>query len=242
MKRLIAFLSLFMILASIAAFAEIKPQQKKTPEKPAQEAPQAKNKFVIHLKDGGSLETSNYTYENGKIKMLLPSGYMSLDRSMILKIEEIKNEDDAGTEKILKLPEVPQGSRSSTTRQSQPAPTPPPSRAEPSVPSDNNGHTQLWWKAQVSEWKKKLEDAQARYEKAQNDWNKYNGLVSTVPAGTTANPSISDFQTTQYQDLRGAARVAMDQAQADIDEAQMMLEVGLPDDARKAGAPPGWAR
>ncbi len=238
MKRLIVFLSLFMILASIVAFAENKPQPKKT----AEEAPTVKSRFIIHLKDGGSLATSNYTYENGKVKMLLPTGYMSLDRSMVLKIEEIKNDDDESTQNIIRLPEAPQGSRPSTTRQSQPAPTPPPSRAESSIPSDDNGHTQLWWNAQVSEWKKKLLDAQARYEKAQVDWNKYNGLVSTVPAGTTANPSISGFSATQYQDLRGAARVAMDQAQADIDDAKKMLEVVLPDEARKAGAPPGWVR
>jgi len=244
MKRLIVLLSLFMILASIVAFAENKPQQKNTPEKQEQETPPVKNKFIIHLKDGGSVETSNYTYENGKVKMVLPSGFMSLDRSMISKIEEIKGEDEANIQKIIKLPEDKQGAKSSTTRQGEPVPSrpAPPPHAEPPVPADDNGHTQLWWKDRVTEWKKKLAEAQERYAKAQDDWNKYNGLVSTVPAGTTANPSVSDFQATQYQDLRGAARVAMDQAQADMDEARRMLEEVLPDEARKAGAPPGWAR
>jgi hypothetical protein len=243
MKRLMLFLSLFMILATITAFAATKPpQQKKTSEKPAQEAPPAKNKFIIRLKDGGSIETSNYTYENGKIKIAMPSGSMSLERSMVLKIEEIMNDEDAASQNIIKLPDETRGAKSPASRQAQPSSAPAPYRAEPSVPADNNGHTQLWWKGKIAEWKKKLAEAQARYEKAQDDWNKYNGLVSTLPAGTTTNPTVSDFQATQYQDLRGSARVAMDQAQADIEEAKRMLEEGLPDEARQAGAPPGWVR
>ncbi len=241
MKRLFAILSLFMILASIAAFAETRPQPKKALEKPAQEAPAAKNKYIIHLKDGGTLETSNYIYEGGKVKIMLRSGYMSLDRSMILRIEEIKFEDDTETERTLRLPEETKA-RPSTTRKSQPETTAPARRPEPGVPADENGHTELWWKQQVNEWKKKLADAQDRFEKAQNDWNKYNGLVTSLPPSNTPNPSTSNFQATQYQDLRGASRVAMDQAQADMDEARRMLEVVLPDEARKAGAPPGWAR
>lgn len=244
MKRLIVLLSLFMILASIFAFAEVNPQQKKTPEKQEQETPPVKNKFIIHLKQGGSVETSNYTYENGKVKMVLPTGFMSLDRSMISKIEEIKGEDEANVQKIIRLPEETQGAKPSGGRQGEPVPsrTAPSTHAEPAVPADDNGHTQIWWKGRVTEWKKKLADAQERYAKAQDDWNKYNGLVGNLPAGNKANPSVSDFQATQYQDLRGAARVAMDQAQADMDEARRMLEEVLPDEARKAGAPPGWAR
>lgn len=233
MKRLLVFLSLFMILASIAAFAENKPQQT-NPETQAQETAPVKKKFIIHLKDGGAMETSNYSYIDGKVKVILPAGFISLDRSMILRIEEVKGEDDGTVQKIFKLPSGNEGAKT-------PPPAPKPEkgwtpRDEPAQPTDDLGRTQLWWKTHVKEWKDKLADAQKRYAKAQEDWNRYNGLVNSLGSG------VSPFQVTQYQDLRGAARVEMDKAQADIDEAKKMLDEVIPDEARKAGAPPGWAR
>lgn len=242
MKRLLVFLSLFMIIASIEASAENNPQQKIFEKQaPGQEPAPVKKKFIIHLKDGGTMETSNYTYEDGKVRVVLPAGFISLDRSMVLKIVEVTGEDDGTVQKIFKLPSGQEGAKTPP-----PAPKPEKDRTSrdegPAQPTDDLGHTQLWWKAHVSDWKKKLAEAQAKYAKAQNDWNKYNGLISSLPADSSTNPATSQFQLTQYQDLRGAARVAMDQAQADMDEAKKMLEEGLPDEARKAGAPPGWAR
>jgi len=244
MKRLLVFLSLFMIFASVEVFAEDMPQQK-TPETKAQEPAPVKKKFIIHLKDGGYMETSNYTYEDGKVKVVLPAGFISLDRSMVLKIVEVTGEDEGTVQKIFKLPSGKDGAKT-------PPPAPKPEKSRTSrdemsdQPTDDLGHTQLWWKAHVSDWKKKLADAQVRYAKAQTEWNKYNGLINaagvTFSGATSSRPTVSTFQATQYQDMRGAARVDMDKAQADMDEAKKMLEEGLPDEARKAGAPPGWAR
>jgi hypothetical protein len=234
MKRLLVFLSLFMILASTSAFAENKPQQN-TPGTPEQEPAPVIKKYVIHLKDGGSMETTNYTYEGNKVKVVLPAGFISLDRSMILKIVEVKGEDDGTVQKIFRLPAGNEGAKTPS-----PATTPEKARAPreegPAQPTDDLGHTQLWWKTHVKEWEEKLEDAQIRHTRAQEDWNKYNGLLNTLGTG------VSPYQVTQYQDLRGAARVEMDRAQADMDEAKKMLDEVIPDEARKAGAPPGWAR
>ena len=64
-----------------------------------------------------------------------------------------------------------------------------------------------------------------------------NGTVTlTGPGG------VSNYQTQQYLDLRGSARVRMDEAQRQMDEADNMINQVIPEEAHKAGAPPGWVR
>ena len=242
MKRLLVLTSLLMVLTSIEASAENKPQLKmfETQVQGQEAAAPVKKKFVIYMKDGGSMVADNYAYDNGKVKIILQNGTVSFDKSMVLRIEEVKGEEEP-VRKIYNQPSGGDGAVKPYAPKEQDKNPPSPRNTESYQPKDDNGNTESWWRAQVNQWNKKLVDAQARYSKAQDDWNRYNGLVGTLP-GRSTNPTANDFQATQYQDLRGAARVAMDQAQADMDEAKKMLEEGLPDKARKAGAPPGWVR
>ena len=217
------------------AFAADQPKAPGAPGTPGSEAPAPKKKFVIRLTNGGTIETDNYFIEGGKVRMNLPSvGAISIDRSMVKSITEEPAEGPTVQESM--KPAAPSMPRKAPEgRQGRPVPE---ERPQPlsQVQTDNDGHTEAWWKKQVSHWKKKLADAQMRYQKAQADWNQYNGVLQNL------GPSTAQYDVTKYQDMRGAARVQMDQAQADLDEAKHMLDQGLPDEARKAGAPPGWAR
>ena len=203
-------------------------------EAPAQEV---KHKYVVRLKNGGRIETDNYKFENGKLTLELPSGAISLDRNEVLRVEEVHGGEGGTVQKAFKAPAEPREAEPEKKSESRTV-TPP----APTGQTDNNGNNEEWWRQQVGEWKVKLADAQKRYQVAEADWNKYNGLLGSAGGASSKNPSISSFQVTDYQDQRGSARVRMDKAQADINNAVNMLNVTLPDQARKAGAPPGWVR
>jgi hypothetical protein len=89
-------------------------------------------------------------------------------------------------------------------------------------------------------------DGSARTPTA-TELNKLSGkdLLQLQQAGVDKTPTTttgSSYDVNRYSDLRGAARLRMDEAQVELDEATKMVESVLPDEARKAGAPPGWAR
>ena len=228
--------ALLIAAVPFTALAADQPKKPGAPGASGAEPAAPRKKFIIRLKNGGTIETDNYYIEGGKVKMDLPSaGAISVDRSMVKSIREESSEGPTVQESL--EPSAP--SRTGRAPESRPdsrtRPVPE-ERPQPLAPTDNNGHTEAWWKKQVSDWKAKLADAQGRYQKASADWNQYNGILQNLGSDAT------QFDTLKYQDLRGAARVDMDKAQADMDEAKRMLDEGLPDQARKAGAPPGWAR
>jgi len=108
---------------------------------------------------------------------------------------------------------------------------------------DNDGHNKAYWQTKVAEWKKKITDAKARRTKAEAAWNKYNSTIEAFDsAKKDQNQSISSYTLNEYTDFRGSARVDMDKADEDIAEAKRMLDEVIPEQARRAGAPPGWVR
>jgi hypothetical protein len=259
MKRLVMLLSLCLLFSN-TAFAVDSPKpagpagdEKKvtvTPEKGNQDAghkdvgPEEapKSKYLIHLKSGGTLETDNYTKEKGSVKVMMPTGAIYLDSDMVTKIEEVQvGEQDTEGTLVLKLPPSTAG----TANPSIPAPTPRPTRpkqvAEPEEPKDDEGHTEAWWKDIIFNWKKKKDTAEKKHQEAVDDWNKFNGILSTLPPAAPGD-TAAQYDITRNQDLRGAARVGMDKTELEVNEATKMLGETLPERARKAGTPPGWLR
>jgi len=253
MKRFVLLLSLFLLLPATVSAAEeglvdkLKGAAKKlmgqgssgaggpgamTDEKPKQ--------YIIHLNNGGEIDADNYTFEKDKIRIEMASGAVYLDKSLVKSIEEVAGPDLETVQEIkvqptTKAKDVPPHQAEPVQPKKQ-MPQRPGVDEAPSVPVDDNGHDEAWWHKRVNEWKKKKADAQARFDRAQSDWNKYNGLVTTSPAG------VSQYDQLRFEDIRGASRVDMDEAQGQLDEASRMLNEVIPDEARKAGAPPGWVR
>jgi|GEM_PF-5727944 len=196
----------------------------------AQQADNKKRKFIIYMKSGGKIETDNYDVVDGKVRIMLPSGAITLEKSNIVRVEEVKENEGETVQKTFLKPEPYHETKA-------PVVAPPVARSMGNGEAvDNNDHSEDWWRQKVREWQGRLEDASKRYKEAEDDWDKYNGILVGASTG------VSTFQTTQYQDLRGSARVRMDEAQAQMDEANKMLNEVLPEEAHKAGAPPGWAR
>ncbi len=244
MKRLVFLLSLVLFLpASVSAAEEGLLQKLKGAAQKllgqgasggAAPAEGKGNLYIIHLTSGGKIESDNYTIENDRLRIEIPAGAIYLDKSMVRNIEEVAGAEQ-DTVQTIKVPtnpppqERPEKTAPPPARKRVEAPIPP---AEESV-KDDNGHDEAWWRGQINEWKKHKADAQARFDKAQADWNRLTGLISV--GGT-------EFTVQRYSDSRGAARVEMDRAQAEIDRADNMLNTVIPEEARKAGAPAGWVR
>lgn len=89
---------------------------------------------------------------------------------------------------------------------------------------DSHGNDRKWWRERVQGWENKKAEAnskltQAREELAKSQLPNYIGIQKRLELNE---------QIEQYQN--------------ELREAEEMLNVTLPEEARKAGAPPGWLR
>ncbi len=246
MKKLLVVLWLAAVLAPSAAYCEqskigslldkILGRAKTTSSTLEQSVkPGKKVNYIIRLRNGGKIKTDNYTVLRNSIRIILPSGAIVISKGEIRDIQVV-NSDEVGTTVQKSFARTPGSGGAAKKEELVPAPAP----ANPAAPgynTDNYGHNRFWWKARINNWKKKYRKAAEKYKEASDDWSRYNGLLTTV-----SPTSISDYQVTEYQDMRGAARVRMDDAQKEMDKAQNMINNVIPDEARKDGAPPGWVR
>jgi len=255
MKRLVMLLSLCLLFSNTALAAgpanpaggakETAAPKDTGPE----EAP--KSKYLIHLRNGGTVESDNYTKEKNSIRVMLPTGAIYFDNDMVKNIEEVHTtEQDTEGTTVIKMPPSSESPSAEPQRPTRPQPRPRSETTASEEQMDNEGHTESWWKDIIFQWKKKKETAEKKHQAAADDWNKYNGILTSLtaapptptPTPTPAPNSTAQYDLTRYQDLRGAARVEMDRTEAEMNEANKMLNDTLPERARKAGAPPGWLR
>jgi len=253
MKKLIVALGLIAVLVPAAAHSEqgkiagfVDKLLGKGKGEPATEQPAAskkKIKYIIKLRSGGKIETDNYEIVKDSIRIMLPAGAILLQKNEIKEIVEVAADENATVQKNFPPPAKGAAAQRAPERREEHLVAPPAPLSTETT--DNSGHNQYWWTRRLEEWKKKYDEAAANYKAANDDWNRYNGLLLGVGGGTAAtgaNPSVSNYSVTQYQDLRGSARVRMDDAQREMDAADNMINQVIPEEARKAGAPPGWVR
>jgi len=87
------------------------------------------------------------------------------------------------------------------------------------------------WRERYFAWKDKLRQAEERYQSLQQrrtDLLAPSGSLSLAPP-----PVVAEF---------GQVEKALKDTEAEINEARRMVEEVLPEEARKAGVPPGWLR
>lgn len=87
------------------------------------------------------------------------------------------------------------------------------------------------WQDRVRDWKQRQADAEKRYQQLERERNELFGrwggpAYAPVEAKLRAEQLDRDMQAAQKQ----------------IDEARNMITVVIPEEARKAGIPPGWLR
>jgi len=88
------------------------------------------------------------------------------------------------------------------------------------------------WQQRIRDWKARLADAQKRYQDL--DQKRLEALAQW------GGPAVSGHLEGRAE----ADRIAqdMEEVQRDIDEAKDMVENVIPEEARRAGVPPGWLR
>lgn len=222
----------------------------------------SKKKFLIHFKSGGTIETDNYSMTKDQVLVMMPGGALYFEKNTVKSIEEVTGPEDSTVQNIQIQPSAEPPKPAAT----KPAPKPAAKPAAPATstePTDDNGRTESWWRSRIKKVQDMKADAEARHKQAEEDWSRYGGAAADssrlVPAPLTPEqqkqkkedpdhfvqpmaPVGSQYDIIRFQDLRGAARVEMDRAKADMDEADRMLNDVIPEEARKAGAPPGWLR
>ena len=87
------------------------------------------------------------------------------------------------------------------------------------------------WQRQIRDWKARKESAERRYRDLDAQWKALYGKWG----GAVYAPPDTKLQVEQIQQ-------EMAKVKEEADEARSMLEVVLPEKARKAGVPPGWLR
>jgi hypothetical protein len=114
-----------------------------------------------------------------------------------------------------------------TDRQEQVAPQPEP---QPEEEADQEARKEEW-QLKIRDWKERLANAEKRYKALEEERST---IIMTGGAMTYAPPA--------YRVRAAELEEEMSQAQKDIEEARNMINVVIPDEARKAGIPPGWLR
>lgn len=129
-------------------------------------------------------------------------------------------EKDRGRVEVIPLPESKEGA----------VPSPPlaeaPEAMAPSGQADAQGHDRAWWQGQMKKWREKKSEAERQLAEAKGRLNRI--LMSF--------PSIARRQK------EAEIREEIKEYEEQIQEAARMLSEVLPEEARKAGAPPGWLR
>ena len=87
------------------------------------------------------------------------------------------------------------------------------------------------WRRRIGEWKSRLAESEKRHQELEEERN---ALIR--PWGTFALASPDTKVKV------GKVEEEMKAVQKQMDEARNMINVVIPDEARKAGVPPGWLR
>lgn len=96
---------------------------------------------------------------------------------------------------------------------------------------DRLGRGEEYWKNRVEEWKKRLKDAQDKVEQARL---KYNELTEKY------NDTRSSVARNQIRIEREQFKQEMDRQKGNIEEAKLMLEKKIPEEAELYKAKPEW--
>ncbi len=128
-----------------------------------------------------------------------------------------------GTVQELRRPDEPKAPNGINPEDAQGAQE---SVSKPAEAVDADGHNREWWQQRVRKWEQKKTDAQANLADAQERLGKERFLNATT--GNMQRIQDISAEVSKYEN--------------DLREAENMLSDGLPDEARRAQAPPGWLR
>ncbi len=101
----------------------------------------------------------------------------------------------------------------------------------PGFQSNNDDAGKAQWQSRLRDWKQRLENAENRYEALERERNELFRAWGAAALAPIENRMKAEKIEQQMKDL-----------QNEIERAKNMIEVVIPEEARKAGVPPGWLR
>lgn len=126
---------------------------------------------------------------------------------------------------------IPESYRSQAEKVEPPPPSRAPSMPAPSLPPkeevDSQGHGKEWWRNRVKEWEGKRDRVTARIGELNLEFTDLQSKMITLGERIQERNRISQEIGLEEEKKR---------------EAERTLNDVLPEEARKAGAPPGWLR
>jgi hypothetical protein len=87
------------------------------------------------------------------------------------------------------------------------------------------------WQLKIRDWKERLANAEKRYKALEEERST---IIMTGGVMTYAPPA--------YRTRAAELEEEMKQVRKEIDDARNMIDIVIPDEARRAGIPPGWLR
>lgn len=87
------------------------------------------------------------------------------------------------------------------------------------------------WRRKITDWKSRLAEFEKRHQELEEERN---ALIRPWGTFALASPDAREKVRKVEEEMKAV--------QKQIDEARNMINVVIPEDARKAGVPPGWLR
>ena len=152
--------------------------------------------------------------------------YKWIDRDGVVQLTDdlakIPRDRRGGAQEIL-VPNEPNRDEAQTP---SPSPESESEKSKPSGDLDLRGHDRQWWQSRMQEWRNRKADAEGSLVDARDRLRRERFLDSNVGTYQRQQEILAEISTYEKQ----------------IREADRMLTDDLPEEARKAGAPPGWLR
>lgn len=190
--------------------------------------------YVFHLRNGHRMVVDSYVDEGTRFRTTVAGGTVWVEKNDVTAIME--EEAPAGSKtkasrakakKKGKADKPAQLPRSSGAEASLPAV--PPTLA-PAGPMDNEGKTEKWWRDRMADLRKKLDDFNREQQYI-------NVEIDRIEKGPAAG-ALPD----ETRDRLGYYRIRRGEIGRNIEDLTHIINVVLPEEARRAGAQPGWIR
>ncbi len=97
--------------------------------------------------------------------------------------------------------------------------------------NDNSDRGRAEWQSKISNWKSRLANAEARYRNLESERDAQFRAWGSAALAPIENRVRAEKIEQQMKDV-----------QSEIEQAKHMLNEVIPEEARKAGVPPGWLR
>ncbi len=150
------------------------------------------------------------------------------DKGTVYITDDLGDVPEKYREKVKKTVERPGTESKSAERETKIKPAAPSAES----PGENDEKAKkAEWRLRLLDWKERLADAEKRYRALEDERSSI-----IMRWGVTANaPPAYRTRAAELED-------EMKQVQTEIDEARNMINVVIPEEARKANVPPGWLR